>query len=124
MLCNAVECITGIFVHQDIVDSSTKQWEKKYLSPPTQSHLPKGENISYHTAEVLRQAENTKVMEGGWVGGDAFFRSIESCVELKNVLGLYSTFIVKQNVNYFPMKVLHSVLILPGTDPALQAIGW
>ena len=53
MLRNAVECLTGIFVYQDIVDSSTKQWEKKYLKPPTPSHLPRRENISYHTAEVL-----------------------------------------------------------------------
>ena len=30
------------------------------------------EDISYHTAEVLRQAENANVVEGGWVG--AMFR--------------------------------------------------
>jgi hypothetical protein len=119
MLRNAVECLTGIFVYQEIVDSSTKQWEKKYLTPLTPSHLPRGENISYHTAEVLRQAENSNVIEGGWVGGDAFFGSVESCVELKRVLGLYSTFIVKQNVNYFPMKVLHAVLVARhGSRPA------
>ena len=74
------------------------------------SHLPKGEEISYHTAEVLRQAENAKVHEEGWVGGDAWFGSIESCVELMRVLKLPSTFIVKQILNYYPMKVLHAVL--------------
>ena len=110
MLRNAVECLTGIFVHQDLVDTSTKQWEKEFLDPPTKSHLPKGENISYHTAEVLHQAKNSKVIKGGWVGGDAWFGSIESVVELHQVLGLYSTFIVKQNLNYFPMKVLHAIL--------------
>ena len=26
-------------------------------------------------------------------------------------LGLYSTFIIKQNVQYFPMKILHAVLV-------------
>ncbi len=45
------------------------------------------------------------------MGGDALFVSVESCVELTNVLRLYSKFIVKQNVNYFPMNVFHSVLI-------------
>ncbi|KAL7554128.1 hypothetical protein ACHAWF_017536 [Thalassiosira exigua] len=111
MVRNAVECITGIFVHQDIVQGPLGQWAKKYSSPPTKSSLPKGENISYHTAEVLRQAENSKVEKGGWVGGDAWFGSVGSCVELKKVLGIHSTFIVKQNVNYFPMKVLHAVLV-------------
>ena len=91
---------------------STNQWKKKYSNPTVQSHLPKGEEISYHTAKVLRQAENAKVLEGGWVDGDAWFSSIESwsCVELMRVLKLHSTFIIKQNLNYYPMKVLHAVL--------------
>lgn len=44
MIRNAVECATGIFVHHDIVDSSTNQWKKKYTNPAVQSHLPKGED--------------------------------------------------------------------------------
>ncbi len=67
--------------------------------------------VSYHTAEVLWQAEGANVVRGGWVGGDAWFGSIESCVELKKRLGLYSTFIIKQNVQYFPMKILHAMLV-------------
>jgi hypothetical protein len=110
MIRNAVECATGIFVNHDIVASPNKQWLKKYLDPPVKSHLPKGEEVSYHTAEVFRQAEDSNLVEGGWVGGDAYFGSIESCVELKRWLGAYSTFIIKQNVNYFPMKVLHAIL--------------
>ena len=88
-----------------IVDSSTSQWMKKYTNPTAKSHLPKGEDISYHTAEVLRQVENSKVIEDGWVSGDAWFGSIESCVELMHVLKLHSTFINKQNLNYFSMTV-------------------
>ena len=110
MLRDGVECITGIFVYHDIVQAPTQMWEKKYLKPPTKSHLPKGEVINYHLAEVLRQAENGKLEKGGWVGGDAWFGSINACVELKAWLGIFSTFIVKQNLNYFPMKVLHSTL--------------
>ncbi|KAL7549478.1 hypothetical protein ACHAWF_012745 [Thalassiosira exigua] len=110
MLRNGVECITGIFVHHDIVRASAEQWEKKYSNPPTRSHLPKRENIQYHVAEVLRQAEESGIEAGGWVGGDAWFGSINSCVELYKRLGVFSTFIVKQNLNYFPMQVLHAVL--------------
>ena len=69
------------------------------------------EDIQYHVAEVLRQAENSNAVEGGWVGGDAWFGSINTAVELKAKLGIYSTFIVKQNLNYFPMQVLHAILV-------------
>ena len=31
-------------------------------------------------------------------------------MELKRRLGAYSTFIIKQNVNYYPMKVLHAIM--------------
>jgi hypothetical protein len=116
---NVVECTTGIFVHRDIVDSSTNQWKKKYSNPVVKSNLPKGKDISYHTAEVLRQAENANVVEGGWVGGDSWFGSIESSVELMRVLKLHSTLIVKQNLNYYPMKVLHAILCARhGSQPA------
>lgn len=119
MIRNAVECATGIFVNHDIVDTPNVQWLKKYLDPPTKSHLPRGEDVSYHTAEVLRQAEDSNLIEGGWVGGDAYFGSIESCVELKRRLGAYSTFIIKQNVNYYPMKVLHAIMAAQcGSRPA------
>ncbi|KAL7537556.1 hypothetical protein ACHAWF_005802 [Thalassiosira exigua] len=110
MLRNGVECITGIFVHHDIVRGAVEQWDKKYSNPPTESHLPKREMIQYHVAEVLRQAEESNVEAGGWVGGDAWFGSINSCVELYKRLGMFSTFIVKQNLNYFLMQVLHAVL--------------
>ena len=67
--------------------------------------------VSYHTAEVLWQAEGANVDRGEWVGSDAWFGSIESCIELKKCLGLYSTFVIKQSVQYFPMKILHAVLV-------------
>ena len=110
MYRDSVECITGIFVHHDIVQAPTQQWHKKYSNPPTKSALPKKEVIQYHTAEVLRQAENAKVVPGGWVGGDAWFGSINTCVELKSRLDVFSSFIVKQNTNYFPKRVLHALL--------------
>jgi hypothetical protein len=84
--------------------------KKKYTYPSTRGHLPKGEDISYHTAEVLWQAENSVVVSGGWVGGDYWFGSIELAVELKCILNLHSTFIITQYLNHYPMKVLHSIL--------------
>ena len=111
MLRNSVECTTGIFVHHDIVESSTDQWKIKHSDPPAKSSLPRGEMVSYHTAEVLWQAEGANFVRGGWVGGNAWFGSIESCIELKKHLGLHSTFIIKQNVQYFPKKILHFMLV-------------
>jgi hypothetical protein len=113
MIRNAVECTTGIFVHHDLVDSSNEQWKKKYGLPPEISHLPKKEEISYHCAEVLHQCKASKVVEGGWVRGDAWFGSVESCLELKRRFNVYSTFIIKQNVNYFPMHVQEKELPRP-----------
>lgn len=111
MFRNAVEGFTGIFAHHDIVEDLTSQRMKKYLQEDNDSLLPMSEPIKAHVAEVLRQAEGAKVEKGGWVGGDAWFGSINSCVELKARLDIYSSFIVKNNLDYFPMKVLHAILM-------------
>ena len=48
-----------------------------------------------------------------------WFGLIESCLEPKKRFNVYSTFIIKQNVNYFPMQVLHTVLLARhGSKPA------
>ncbi len=54
----------------------------------------------------------------GWVGGDAWFGSIISCMELKRRLGINLSFIVKGNTNYCPMKVLHAIHIARYPDKA------
>ena len=62
---------------------------------------------------------NSNVVKGILVGGDAWFESIESCVKLKRVHGLNLTFIIKQNLNYFPIKLIHAILSSRfGTHPA------
>lgn len=70
------------------------------------SSIPCDEMMSYHVAQILRQAENSDVVQYGWVGGDAFFGmcGAEACA--KSPLH----FIVKQNLNDFPKQVLHVVL--------------
>jgi len=65
MLRNSVECVTGIFVHHDPVQGPTSQNRKKWTEPAVKSHLRKGEDIGYHTADVLCQAEGSKVEKGG-----------------------------------------------------------
>ncbi len=61
-------------------------------------------------AETLRQCESANLVDGGWVGGDAWFGSIPCVVELKQKLNIYSTFIIKQNVQYFPLQVIQRVM--------------
>ena len=66
--------------------------------------------MSAHTAEVLRQADGAALEEDGWVGGDAWFGSVMSAVELRTRLNVHSTFIIKQHTNYYPMQVLARIL--------------
>ncbi|KAL7525905.1 hypothetical protein ACHAXR_002386, partial [Thalassiosira sp. AJA248-18] len=114
MLKDGAEGKTGIFAYHDIVQDLNNQRRKKYLvgdEDETRSHMPKGEDILQHVAECLRQCEGAGLEEGGWVGGDAWFGSINSSVELKKRLGVNSTFIIKHQQQYFPMEVLHEILL-------------
>ncbi len=121
---NAAECKTGIIVHHDIVEGPSTQRLKKYQVDPDdetklcRSHLPQGEPIMDHVAECLRQVEGANLSEGGWTGGDAWFGSVPCCVELKSRKGVFSTFIVKQNLQYFPMEELKAVLLARYKRPA------
>jgi hypothetical protein len=84
------------------------QRRKKYHGE--ESYLPSREPVGAHTAEVLRQVEGAGVAKGGWVGGDAWFGSIMTAVEVKKRFGVHSTFIIKNNRTFFPMRALKSVL--------------
>ena len=72
--------------------------------------LPGKPDMQAHTAEVLRQVEGADVAVGGWTGGDAWFGSVMTSVELFVRLGVSSTFIVKNNNLFFPMATLHEIL--------------
>jgi hypothetical protein len=63
--------------------------------------LPGNPNKQAHSAEVLRQVEGAEVVPGGWVGGDAWFGSVMTCVEVKKQFNAYSTFIVKPTQHFF-----------------------
>ena len=108
MFKNGAECKSGLIVFQDVVMDPEMQHTKEFSD--CKSHLPDGSMVLVHTAEVLRQAQGAKVEKDGWVGGDAWFGSVATSVELRKRLGLHSTFVVKNNTNFFPMRVLHRIL--------------
>jgi hypothetical protein len=117
MLRNGVECTSGVLVFQDIVQPPEVQARKAYQG--VVSSLPNQPDIVAHTAEVLRQVEGAGLEEGGWVGGDAWFGSMMSTVETKIRLKVDSTWIIKNNQTYYPMRALHAVLSARhGTRPA------
>jgi hypothetical protein len=108
MFRNGVECVSGILVVQDVVQNPEKQTLKAYYGEV--STLPDGSEIGAHTAEVLRLVEGAQIPEGGWVGGDSWFGSIATAVEVMNRFSAHSSWIIKQNQNWFPMKALFAVL--------------
>ena len=108
MFRNGVECISGVLVVQDVVQNPEQQSRKAYNGLP--SALPDRSAIMTHTAEVLRLVTNAKIPEGGWVGDDSWFGSIMTAVEVMKCCGVHSTWIIKQNQQWFPMKALKAVM--------------
>ena len=104
----AIKCITGCLLHQDVVPLKEQQTRKDYFDPG--SHMPDHSKIVAHTAEVLRQVEGANVVPGGWVGGDSWFGSVATAVELKCMLNVHSTWIIKTNHQFYPMRALYAVL--------------
>ena len=125
MLRNCVECITGCFAYQDVVmNPEIQQMKQYYYSNSHQqvrelSSLPDRSPITAHTAEVLRLCKGAALEPGGWTGGDAWFGSVMSAVELKKRLDVFSTFVVKNHRPFFPMEVLFAILkARHGSHPA------
>ena len=96
MFCNGVECMVGTMDYQDVVQLPEQQHRKKYHGE--QSALPgKEQLIGASTAEVLRQVEGAEVVRGGWVGGDDWFGSVMTAVEVMKLLGVHSMVIIQNN---------------------------
>jgi hypothetical protein len=115
-LKNGAECLTSMFAFQDIVQALEVQKRKKYYysNEDTQrvelTSLPNSPDMQAHTAEVFHQVEGAGVKLGGWVGGDAWFGSVVTAVEVMHRLGVHSTMIIKGHTHMFPMLALHPVL--------------
>ena len=117
MFRNGVECITGMRVFQDVVEGPESQHRKEFHDEV--SSMPNGCRIGTHTAEVMRQVQGAKAVEGGLVGGDAWLGTVMTAVKIKKRFNVYSTWIVKGNTAFYPMKVLHRLLIgRHGVQPA------
>jgi hypothetical protein len=108
MFRNGADCMSGVLVFQDVVQAPESQSKKKYFNES--SHLPGNPPITAHAAEVLRQVEGAQIPKGGWVGGDAWFGSVLSAVEVMVRFNVFSTWVIKGNTDFFPMHALHSVL--------------
>ena len=116
MLRNGVECLSGCLALQDVVVGAERQQMKPHFfsdfetSTKAKSQLPNKSDVLAPTVEVLRQAEGAELHPRGWCGGDAWFGSVQAAVELKLRHGVYSTFVVKNNKQLFPMEILHAVM--------------
>lgn len=111
MLRDTAEASTAIITYVDPVNLSEVQACKEFsrdlsIMPNSAS----GEFHQVHVAEVLRQAKNAGIPNGGWVCGDAWFGSVAACITLKKILGVNSTFVVKNNTTLFPKQPLLAVL--------------
>jgi hypothetical protein len=106
MFRNDVEVSTDILVMVVQHAEVTKQLE--YYSE--RYSLPNGAEIGSHTAEVLHQVEGANVASGGWVGGDAWFGSVMTTVEVNTRLNVESNCIIKSNHSFYPMEALHVIL--------------
>ena len=82
---------------QDVVQKPEYQHEKKYQEKP--SSLPESSTIKVHTTEVFWKFEGYQVVKSDRVGGDVWFYSIASRVEIMKNLCVQSTFI-EQNTNF------------------------
>jgi hypothetical protein len=91
---NGVECVSGILVVQDVVQNPEKQALKAYFGEI--SSLPDGSDITAHTAEVLCLVEGANIPEGGWVGGDSWFGSSATAVEVMSKFGVHSSWIINK----------------------------
>jgi len=108
MFRNGVDCISGILVVQDVVQNPEQQSLKLYFGQT--SALPNGADIGAHTAEVLQLVERAMIRKSGWVGGDSWFGSTATAVEVMNKFGVHSSWRIKQNQHWFPMKQLYAGL--------------
>lgn len=108
MIRNSAECTSGVTRAHEVVENSCKMSEKDYVGIPSSFY---GGLVPSHTSVVLRLAEKSGVPSGGWVGGDAWFGSVASCVELHKRFGVHSSFIVKNNDHWFPRKILLEILL-------------
>jgi hypothetical protein len=104
--------MSGILIFQDVVQDVVQDAEvmkqNEYFGE--KSSMPHWMDIPAQAAEVLRQIKGANVVEGGWVGGNAWFESMFTALETKKPLNVDSTWIIKGNHAFYPMGALHAVI--------------
>jgi hypothetical protein len=81
MFWNSVEASTGILVYQNVVQHAEVMKQLEFYREL--SILPNGAEILAQTAEVRHQVEGADIVSGGWFGGDAWFGSVMTAMEVK-----------------------------------------
>ncbi len=84
---------------QDFVQNPELQAQKAYHGDV--SSLPDKSNITAHTAEVLRLVNNAGITKGGWVGGDSWFGSVTTAVEVIHFISAYFLFFTQYSLKAF-----------------------
>lgn len=129
MLKNTAETVTGVQTYADPIMSPSVQDRKEFGRSKSLSPEHEGKAMSHppHVAETLRQAHNCGLHKKGasWIGGDAWFGSVASCLALKlqevtyvkedgeeitRKMGIDSSFVIKNNTSLFPKRVLHRIM--------------
>lgn len=108
LLRNAMEATTCIMTNQEVTKDAEVEDLKEYTNTP--SHMPGQGLIPHYVAETMRLCKNSGLGEGDWCSADAYYGGVETVVELKAELGIYSTFVVKNNNKWFPMGPLTRLL--------------
>ena len=127
VLKDTAEGTTKLVVHTDPVMTPSVQDRKDFatkrtFSPDTKSSF---EPHSSHVAEVLRQACYSRLGDGCWTGGDAWFGSAQTVLALKleevvrvdkdgnetrKPLNVESSFVIKNNTRLFPRAPMFAAL--------------
>ena len=66
--------------------------------------------IPFHTPEVMLQVDGANVPPIILVGGDTWFDSVGTAIEVYKKFNVHSTFLTKNIMYLYPMGALHSVL--------------
>ena len=128
MCRDSSECATELMLHTDPIMPPTVQDKKMFSLKHSQAPDCIGTNKCHapHVADTLRQAYYSNLQSGDWTCGDSHFGSMATCLALKletatrvnksngaevrEPLGVDSSFVIKNNSSLFPKAPLRAVM--------------
>ena len=96
------QCKSGIITYDDVVQNPEILIRKKHSRDA--SKLPDESKMLVHAAESLRKSEYARLKSNDAVGGNFWFGSVGSYIELHLRLNVNSTLIVKNNTTFSQCK--------------------